>query len=409
MSETPLDHQIQKMLSIIYQTPIGLIEADTNGNIRQMNAKGVQLLMPSFLCNNLSGENIKELLNIEVPEIPNLIDQFKQTSGCIINQISKELNLNKNGSQAILRQYVFTVNKLDQESLLYAIDDITEYYQREKLLSEIIKEKAIEHSKFEMASGVLHDIGNAIAGFASYITKMKQSIAQLDVENLNNLKSFVQSNAGAMHTAIGERKTTAVIDLISETVDSFNSNGTHMNELILNQLNILSHIQEILNIQRQYVVGKNNVRELVDLRNVVSDAKAMIFGTLENSKIIFKITAPAKLRKIKGDRTKLIQVFLNLFKNSVDSIIASQNPDKQIHVSIENNEERITILIKDNGLGFESHIKAELFTRGFTTKTSGSGMGLANCKSIIEGHNGDLTLDSAGSGKGCTTIVYFNL
>lgn len=409
MSETPLDHQIQKMLSIIYQTPMGLIEADTSGKIRQINAKGVQLLMPSFLNNNLSGENITELLNIEVPEIPNLIDQFKETSGCIINQISKELNLNKNGSQAILRQYVFTVNKLDQESFLYVIDDITEFYQREKLLNEIIKEKAIEHSKFEMASGVLHDIGNAITGFASYITKIKQSIAQLDVENLNNLKSFVQSNAGAIHTAIGERKTNAVIDLIGETVDSFKSNSTHMNELILNQLNILSHIQEILNIQRQYVVGKNNARELVDLRNVVSDAKAMIFGTLDNSKIIFNITAPANLRKIKGDHTKLIQVFLNLFKNSVDSIIASQNQDKKINVSIENNEERITILITDNGLGFESDIKAQLFNRGFTTKTSGSGIGLANCKSIIEGHNGDLTLDSDGAGKGSTTTVYFNL
>ena len=388
---------------------MGLIEADTSGKIRQMNAKGVQLLMPSFLSNKLSGENIKELLNIEVPEIPNLIDQYKETSGCIINQLSKELNLNKNGSQAILRQYVFTVNKLDQESFLYVIDDITEFYQREKRLNEIIKEKAIEHSKFEMASGVLHDIGNAITGFASYITKIKQSIAQLDVENLNNLKSFVQSNAGGIHTAIGERKTNAVIDLISETVDSFKSNSTHMNELILNQLNILSHIQEILNIQRQYVVGKNNARELVDLRNVVSDAKAMIFGTLDNSKIIFNITAPAKLSKIKGDRTKLIQVFLNLFKNSVDSIIASQKQDKNIHVSIENNEERITILITDNGLGFESDIKAQLFNRGFTTKTSGSGIGLANCKSIIEGHNGDLTLDSDGAGKGSTTTVYFNL
>jgi signal transduction histidine kinase len=157
------------------------------------------------------------------------------------------------------------------------------------------------------------------------------------------------------------------------------------------------------------VVGKNNARELVDLRNVVSDAKAMIFGTLDNSKIIFNITAPANLRKIKGDRTKLIQVFLNLFKNSVDSIIASQNQDKNINVSIENNEERITILITDNGLGFESDIKAQLFNRGFTTKTSGSGIGLANCKSIIEGHNGDLTLDSDGAGKGSTTTVYFNL
>ena len=68
------------MLSIIYQTPMGLIEADIDGKIIQMNAKGIQLLMPLFVNNNLTGENINELLEIEAPEVLDSVKKFKNKS-----------------------------------------------------------------------------------------------------------------------------------------------------------------------------------------------------------------------------------------------------------------------------------------------------------------------------------------
>jgi signal transduction histidine kinase len=397
------------MLSIIYQTPMGLIEADIDGKIIQMNAKGIQLLMPLFVNNNLTGENINELLEIEAPEVLDSVKKFKNKSGSIINQFSQELNLNKNTDKPIIRYFTFSANKIDESSLMYFFDDITERHEKEKLLNEILREKAIEQSKFETASGVLHDIGNAITGFASYISKIKQAVAQLDIENLKKLKLFVEGNSPAFNNAIGERKTLAVIDLIGEIVQNHQTSNTHINELIGSQLNILSHIQEILSIQRQYVVGKSNVRELIDLRNILTDAKAMLFNTMENSHIDFQIDTPTHITKISGDRTKLIQVFLNLFKNAVDSILTSKNVLKSILVSIAATDKKITVTIKDSGDGFDADTKESLFNRGFTTKTSGSGLGLANCKSIIEGHNGDLTLESEGVGLGATITVYFNI
>lgn len=409
MSQNSADIQIQKMLSIIYQTPMGLIEADNDGNIIQMNAKGIQLLMPLFINNNLTGENINELLEIEVPDVLDAVKTFNNKSGNIINQFHQELNLNKNGDSPVVRHFNFTANKLDENSLMYFFDDNTERYNKEKLFNETLRDKAIEQSKFETASGVLHDIGNAITGFASYITKIKQAVAQLDIENLKNLKLFVEGNSPAFITAIGERKTSAVVDLIGEVVQNHQTSNTHINDLIGSQLNILSHIQEILSIQRQYVVGKNNVRELIDLRNILIDAKSMLFNTMENSHIDFNITAPPQITKISGDRTKLIQVFLNLFKNAVDSILGSKNENKSISVSVITTDKKITVTIKDSGDGFDADTKENLFNRGFTTKSSGSGLGLANCKSIIEGHNGDLTLDSEGFGKGATITVYFNI
>ena len=114
ISQTPPDIQIQKMLSIIYQTPIGLIEADMDGKIIQMNAKGIQLLMPLFINNNLTGENINELLEIEIPEILEEIRKFKNKSGSVITQFSQELNLNKNTNSPVIKQFTFTVNKLDE-------------------------------------------------------------------------------------------------------------------------------------------------------------------------------------------------------------------------------------------------------------------------------------------------------
>ncbi len=157
-----------------------------------MNAKRIQLLLPLFINNNLTGENINELLEIEVPDVLAAVKNFNNKSGSIINQFPQELNLNKNTDEAIIRHFTFTVNKLDDRSLMYVFDDITERYNKEKLLNQILREKAIEQSKFETASGVLHDIGNAITGFASYFAKIKQAVTHLDIENLKSLKLFVE-------------------------------------------------------------------------------------------------------------------------------------------------------------------------------------------------------------------------
>jgi signal transduction histidine kinase len=65
--------------------------------------------------------------------------------------------------------------------------------------------------------------------------------------------------------------------------------------------------------------------------------------------------------------------------------------------------------IKDNGKGFDESTANQLFKRGFTTKSSGAGLGLYNCRTIIESHEGTIDITSEGQGKGTLSTIGFKI
>lgn len=396
-------------MSIIYQIPMGLIETDLEGNIKEMNAKSIQLLMPYFYKNQLNGTNLHELLEKIAFELFDQVQKFEEPSGTIINQKRQEILFGNETKISTIKQFVFTINKLDENSLMYIFDDISELYKKERELSQIIQDKAIEQSKFEMASGVLHDIGNAVVGFGSYITKIKRSLEQDDIRTIENLRGFIEKNQSPISEAIGENKANAILNLLDGVISNQRSNSTEIKNTITEQMKIIGHVQEILNIQRQYVVGQSSERTLVNIRSIINDSVSMIFGSFEKKGIQFNFEAPAVIPKIKGDRTRLMQVILNLLKNAIDSFSNEDKKDKEIEVKVITDENRIIIQIKDNGKGFDLETSANLFQRGFTTKSEGSGLGLANCRNIIEGHNGEISLTSKGINKGAISTIVFHL
>jgi nitrogen fixation/metabolism regulation signal transduction histidine kinase len=111
---------------------------------------------------------------------------------------------------------------------------------------------------------------------------------------------------------------------------------------------------------------------------------------------------------VKGDHTKLMQVMLNVIKNSLEAI-DMESDSKFISVSMESTSEYILLKIADNGQGFDEKTSKHFFERGFTTKKKGTGLGLYNCRSIVESHAGTFDISSDGPGLGAVTTIKFAL
>jgi len=400
--------QIQKMLAIIHQIPLGLIETDRVGNIKQMNAKGVQLTLPLFLEAKISPTNLMDLLNRIAPGLIAKLDVSTVETGTIINQEHYSMK-KQNEADGKNIHYLFSVNKLSADSYMFTFDDITEMYKKEQLMSQALQDRAVEQSKFEVASGVLHDIGNAVVGFGSYVTKIKRSTEQSDIGTLKNLKGFIEKQQFAIGNAIGAAKANALIELINGIIANMEQEKTDVKKSISEQLNIISHIQEILNIQRQYVKGQSSDRVPVNFRAIINDSMAMLLASFDKKGVQITSDIPLKVPPIKGDRTKLMQVILNLLKNAVESVFLANVSDKSVHISLLVNPISIDIIITDNGLGFEGIKGDHFFEKGVTSKSEGTGLGLANCKSIIESHNGTIHLESKGTGLGATATISFEI
>jgi PAS domain S-box-containing protein len=271
-------------------------------------------------------------------------------------------------------------------------------------------EKAIAQGKFEIASEVLHDIGNALVGFGSYLTRINRVVEKNNLAGIKNLNQFLKAEQVPIGNAIGADKATALVSItdgIAKTqADNQREVGTSISEL----LNIVSHIQEILNIQRQFVRGHSGTHERkpVNILNIIEDCRSMLFASMDKKGVKLNINIKQGKYVIKGDHTKLMQVMLNILKNSLEAI-NMESSGKHISISMESTKEYISLQIADSGQGFDAETSRRFFERGFTTKKSGTGLGLYNCRSIVESHSGSFEISSDGPGMGAITSIKFAL
>lgn len=301
------------------------------------------------------------------------------------------------------------LNKLNQD--LYAQSEelkvLNEQLTKQK---EQELEKAIAQGKFEIASEVLHDIGNALVGFGSYLNRINRSLELNNLETIKSLAVFLKAQQTAIAGAIGSDKATALVTLTEGIANTHSDNQQETSASMRELMNIITHIQEILNIQRQFVKGHGMMgdRKPVNLESLIDNCRSMLFASLEKKGILFKVSVQAGLPIVKGDHTKLMQVILNVLKNSIEAIDLSEE-DKQISISARLQGENIELVITDNGQGFSTETGKHFFERGFTTKKTGTGLGLYNCKSIIESHGGSFEINSDGPGLGAITTIKLDL
>ncbi len=106
-----------------------------------------------------------------------------------------------------------------------------------------------------------------------------------------------------------------------------------------------------------------------------------------------------------GDKDQALRVFNNILKNAIQAL--DEVADPKIEINAEVKETTIVVSIKDNGCGIHPEMKQKLFTPNFTTKTTGSGLGLAMVKNIMQGFDGKVWFDSE-TGKGTCFYLEFH-
>jgi len=117
----------------------------------------------------------------------------------------------------------------------------------------------------------------------------------------------------------------------------------------------------------------------------------MVRSTIAKSRIVVHTHLMSGLVPIWGDRVQLQQVLVNLILNAVESMSSVEDRARELSIRTEQSQTGgILVAVGDSGLGIAPGNLERVFEPFYTTKTSGVGMGLSICQTIINGHGGRL-------------------
>src|SRR6202158_2035202 len=147
---------------------------------------------------------------------------------------------------------------------------------------------------------------------------------------------------------------------------------------------VIQHVRALAN--------KTDIKKVsLDTNDVVKEVVALVQREMDSHQVSLRLELTPAVPMILGDRVQLQQVMINLVMNGIEAMQSvTDRPRQLLTRSGQDETHRVLVSVTDCGVGISAENADRLFNAFFTTKSSGMGMGLSICRSIMEGHGGRL-------------------
>lgn len=329
----------------------------------------------------LNSQSTQDLMTESANSLKSFFDNIRQFSE------NHDMLVSKN---SVLQKQAEYIQDLALGPILNLFDQLTK--EREKNAFETIK-------KFEMVKFVLLLISLVLivceAVFIFYplaksnLDKSTQILNQYNErEKLKKFSSLGEVFAKIVH----EINNPLMIALLKIGVVKKNSelddNTLHSLESV--HKNLLRIVKIIKSTKLIYRTGKNDQASLVSLNQVIEDAVDAATIIKHEPNLNIEINSEKEI-VIKIEEHQIFQVIMNLIINAIEA--SSDEDIKKVRLEVVSRENGLSIIISDNGPGVPASIENFIFEQLFTTKSQGTGMGLFECRKIIESYEGSLKLN----------------
>ncbi len=231
----------------------------------------------------------------------------------------------------------------------------------------------------------------------SLIKFSANSIKELDINEAekSNLETLTQTLMRNEYLAKQSRYISheiknhlSIIDIYTKIIEKTTAKNENVKNSTYLIFKSISNITKLLQGLKTFSEADLNVYELNNvISEVVEAAKELALS--KNIEIKLEIKEPYN---VVIDKDKFQNVILNLVKNAVEAFDDSKPKDKYILISTQNKDEKISVKIENNGNEIKKENQLSIFDEGFTTKETGSGLGLFICRQNLKEQFCDLTL-----------------
>ena len=320
---------------------------------------------------------------------------------------SKELVWNTKSGEARILQATFNpvFNCQSQiDRIVVYCNDVTLRHQDElekQRLNAELNEAARKAGMAEVATGVLHNVGNVLNSVNTSASMLRDQITSIPLRRLTKASEIIVENQHNLADFLTNDERGRAFPAFLRTLStSFESGQSELLNEAKELTKSVNHIIEIVAMQ-QSVARSSGVIEKIDVNELVDDAIRMNESSFSryNTKLIREFE---DCPEILSRRHEVLQILVNLMKNAQQ---ATLDVDRTATITIRTrpaSNEFIIIEIEDNGIGIAKKNLSELFQYGFTTKKSGNGFGLHSSANTANYLGGSISVASDGRDCGAT-------
>ena len=331
------ENQFQYMQYIVRHVSVGLIAFDLKGNVEIINKAAMELLGVGEINSIILLEKVK-------PELPGILNNMKAEEQKVMN-----LKSNNRIMQLAIRVTVFKIG--EKEIRLVSFQDI----------KNELDEKEID-SWQKLIRVLTHEIINSVTPVTSLTSTISGFFKRGD--------DIVSSK-----------------DLSDETIREALTGLGYIEDRGKNLIDFVSKFRSLTKLP----VPRFEETKVTDLLNEINLLKK---EELFAKGINFSSSVVSDGLTVFCDRGLIGHVLLNLVNNAVDAVESNtEAKGKSIEIiGSKGEEQRIQIVIADNGTGIPEELVEDIFIPFFTTKENGSGIGLSLCRQIMKLHGGTITV-----------------
>jgi C4-dicarboxylate-specific signal transduction histidine kinase len=152
----------------------------------------------------------------------------------------------------------------------------------------------------------------------------------------------------------------------------------------------VDRVGDIIDRIREHMKKAPPRKERFDLNAAINEVIVLARSAILQHGVSVQTRLADGLSPVQGDRVQLQQVVLNLVLNAVEAMGSVQEGARELLISTEQDQTGALVAVRDSGPGVDPTHLERIFEAFYTTKSSGVGMGLSICRSIIDAHGGRL-------------------
>ncbi len=285
-----------------------------------------------------------------------------------------------------------------------------------RVLAEEALERAFAQGRMEIVDTILHNIGNAINSVTTGIETVRRNLANDRAgHRLSALAEAIKAHRNDWIDYIeNDPQGQKVMPFIIALAENFARQNEEQMKTVSRVRDRANRIADIIRTQKALDSSNNMDRKDINLQDALSSPFRVLRESLNKRGIHTRIDCKNAPQEIRIQESQFHQMLINLVKNSIeaiDDLAVAQKLDETpcigIKASIRDGFFHLQVI--DNGIGIKNKDTRMIFSPGYTTKESGTGLGLHSAANFVIASGGKIQALSEGIGKGMTMRVMLPL